>query len=40
LWLTVLRNGLGEEKYKEFGYPEQIGIRAKKKIKFKKIKDL
>jgi hypothetical protein len=40
LWLTVLKNGLGEEKYEEFGYPEQVGIRAKKKIKFKKIKGL
>ncbi len=37
LWLTILYNGLGEEKYKEYGLPEKLGARAKKKIKFPKI---
>ena len=39
-WLTIFKNGLGEEKYKERGLPEPVGIRGDKKIKCKKIKDL
>ena len=40
IWLTILRNGLGEDKYKELGLPEPVGTREIKEIKFEKIKDL
>ena len=40
LWLTIFKNGLGEEKYKELGLPEPMGIRGHKRIKYPKIKDL
>ena len=39
-WLTILRNGFGEEKYKEFGLPEPVGTREEREVKFEKIKDL
>ena len=39
-WLTLFRNGLGEEKYKQLGLPEPVGTREEKEIKFEKIKDL
>jgi hypothetical protein len=39
-WLTIYKNGLGEEKYKELGLPEPVGIRGHKRIKYPKIKDL
>jgi len=40
LWLTILRNGLGDRDYKAFGLPEPKGMRDDKKIKFEKIKSL
>ncbi len=40
LWLTIFKNGLGEEKYKELGLPQPVGIRGDRKIKYEKIKDL
>lgn len=40
LWLTIFKNGLGEEKYKELGLPEPVGIRGDKRMKYKRIKDL
>ena len=39
-WLTVFRNGFGEEKYKDLGLPEPVGKREEKEVKFEKIKDL
>jgi len=39
-WLTIFRNGFGEEKYKEFGLPEPVGTREEREVKFEKIKDL
>jgi len=40
LWLTVLWNGFGEQKYKELGLPEPIGTREEKEVKFEKIRGL
>lgn len=40
LWLTIFKNGLGEERYKELGLPQPLGIRGDRKIKYEKIKDL
>jgi hypothetical protein len=40
LWLTIFKNGLGEEKYKELGLPQPLGIRGDRKIEYEKIKDL
>lgn len=40
LWLTIMMNGLGEEKYREFGFPNPVGTRDDQKIKFYKIKEL
>ena len=39
-WLTILWDGLGEEKYIELGLPSKVGTRAEKKIKFPKVKHL
>jgi hypothetical protein len=38
LWLTILKNGFGDEKYEELGFPKQVGFRAKEKLTFPKIK--
>ena len=38
LWLTILNNGLGDKKYRELGFPKQIGVRAQEKTKFPKMK--
>jgi len=35
-WLTILKNGLGEEEYKELGLPEPVGIRGHKRITYPK----
>lgn len=40
LWLTILYNGLGEDKYKEYGLPKKEGTRAEKKIKYPAIDSL
>jgi len=40
LWLSIMWNALGEEKYKELGFPTPIGTRDDQKIKFYKIKEL
>lgn len=40
LWLTILRNGLGDRDYRTYGLPEPKGIRDDKKIKFEKIRSL
>jgi len=40
LWLSIMRNSLGEEKYRESGFPIPVGIRDDQKIKFYKIKEL
>lgn len=40
LWLTILKNGLGEEKYKELVFAKQVGVRAEEKIKFTKINEV
>jgi len=40
LWLTILKNGLGDEKYKELVFAKQVGVRAEEKIKFTKINEV
>jgi len=40
LWLTILKNGLGDEKYKELVFSKQVGVRAEEKIKFTKINEV
>jgi hypothetical protein len=37
LWLSILYDGLGEDKYREKGLPEMVGTRATKKLKFPKV---
>ena len=39
-WLTILWDGLGEEKYNALGLPPKVGSRAEKKLKFPTGKDL
>ncbi len=39
-WLTILWDGLGEEKYKELGLPPKVGTRGEIKLKFPKVKSL
>ncbi len=39
-WLSILWDGLGEEKYSELGLPPKVGIRADEKKKFPKVKSL
>jgi hypothetical protein len=37
LWLTILKNGLGDEAYKEFGLPPQVAVRDEKTVKYERV---
>lgn len=39
-WLTILYDGLGEEKYNELGLPPKVGTRAENKLRYPKVKSL